>query len=41
MYLHKIFGSSFFAGARCSPRLKDGVLPVNIHSVINVLDPPS
>ena len=39
--LRKIFGSSFCAGARCAPRLKDGVLPVKLHSAINAVCPPS
>ena len=39
--VRKIFGSSFCAGARCAPKLKDGVLPIKIHSAINVVNPPS
>ena len=41
VHLRKIFGSSFCAGARCAPRLKDGVLPVKLHSAINAVCPPS
>ena len=39
--LRKIFGSAFGAGARCSPRLKDGVLRVKQNSTINAVCPPS
>ena len=39
--VRKIFGSSFCAGARCAPKLKNGVLPIKIHSAINVVNPPS
>ena len=39
--VRKIFGASFCAGARCAPKLKDGVLPIKIHSAINVVNPPS
>ena len=41
MSVRKIFGSSVCAGARCAPKLKDGVLPIKIHSAINVVNPPS
>ena len=36
-----LFGSSFCAGARCALKLKDDVLPIKIHSAINVVNPPS
>ena len=39
--LRKIFGSAFGAGARYSPRLKDGVLRVKQNSTINAVCPPS
>ena len=39
--LRKLFGVSFCTGARCAPRLKDGVLPVKLHSAINAVVPPS
>ena len=38
--LRSVFGSSFCAGARCAPKLKDGVLPIKLHSAINVCNPP-
>ena len=31
--LQSIFGSSFCAGARCAPKLKDGVLPKSSFTV--------
>lgn len=39
--LRRVFGSSFCAGARSAPKLKDGVLKVKLNSIINVVDPPS
>ena len=38
--MRAIFGSSFCADARCAPKLKDGVLPIKLHSAINVCNPP-
>ena len=37
--MRRIFGSSFCAGARCAPKIKDGVLPIKIHSAINIVWP--
>jgi len=39
-HLRSILGATFGTGARATPRLKDGVLPVRLHSVINAVNPP-
>ena len=39
--IRRVFGASFGAGARCAPKLSDGVLPVKAHSAINAVWPPS
>jgi len=36
-----IFGATFGTGARVTPRLKDGILPIRLHSVINAVNPPN
>ena len=39
-HFRSILGATFGTGARVTPRLKDGVLPVRLHSVINAVNPP-
>jgi len=41
IHIRRLFGASFGAGARCAPKLSDGVLPVKSHSAINAVWPPS
>ena len=41
LQIRRVFGASFGAGARCAPKLSDGVLPVKSHSAINAVWPPS
>ena len=36
-----IFGATFGTGTRVTPRLKDGILPIRLHSVINAVNPPN
>ena len=36
-----IFGATFGTGARVTPRLKDGILLIRLHSVINAVNPPN
>ena len=36
-----IFCATFGTGARVTPRLKDGILPIRLHSVINAVNPPN
>jgi len=40
VHIRTLLGASFGAGARCAPKLSDGVLPVKSHSTINVGCPP-
>ena len=37
LQIRRVFGASFDAGARCAPKLSDGVLPVKSHSAINTV----
>ena len=39
-HFRSILGATFGTGARVTPRLKDGVIPVRLHSVINAVNPP-
>jgi len=39
-YFHTTLGSTIGTGARVTSRLKDGILPVRLHSVINEVYPP-
>ena len=39
--VRQVFGASFCIGARCAPKVSDGVLPVKTGSAINDMWPPS
>ena len=41
IHIQKLFVASFGAGAKCAPKLSDGVLLVKSHSRINVVCPPN
>ena len=41
IHVRRVFGASFCVGARCAPKVSDGVLPVKTGSAINAVWPPS